>query len=86
MSASLPTLLALYSMLTVPLGKIRHLTLLYANAKEAYTATVLPPIGRSDHNLVYLQPCYKPCVLRQPITTRTFRKWTPEARESLRAC
>lgn len=26
MSASLPTLLALYSMLTVPLGKIRHLT------------------------------------------------------------
>ena len=60
--------------------------LLYANAKEAYTATVLPPIGRSDHNLVYLQPCYKPCVLTQPITTRTFRKWTPEARESLRAC
>lgn len=60
--------------------------LLYANAKEAYTATALPPLGRSDDNLVLLLPSYRPCVVRQPPTTRSFRKWTPEARETLRAC
>lgn len=60
--------------------------MLYANAKEAYSASALPPIGRSDHNLVFLQPTYKPCALRQPVTTHTFWRWTPEARETLQAC
>lgn len=47
----------------------KTLDLLYANAKEAYTATALPPLGRSDHNLVLLHPSYRPCVVRQPPTT-----------------
>lgn len=60
--------------------------LCYVNVKEAYTVSALPPLGKSDHNMVYLRPVYKPRVLTQPVTTRTFRKWTPEASESLRAC
>lgn len=64
----------------------KTLDLLYANAKEAYTATALPPLCKSDHNLVFLLPSYRPCVVRQPLTTRSFRKWTPEARETLRVC
>lgn len=43
-------------------------------------------LGKTDHNLVYLQPAYKSCVIRQAATIRSFRKWTPEARESLRDC
>ncbi|CAM4691197.1 unnamed protein product [Leuciscus chuanchicus] len=47
---------------------------------------ILPPLGRSDHNLVFLQPQYIPLVRRQPTTTRSFRKWSPEAEEVLRDC
>ncbi|KAI4897719.1 hypothetical protein NFI96_007251, partial [Prochilodus magdalenae] len=39
-----------------------------------------------DHNLVFLQPQYKPLVLRQPTTTRSFRVWSPEAEEALKDC
>lgn len=34
--------------------------LLYANVKDAYTALSLPPLERSEHSLVLLQPHYKP--------------------------
>ncbi|KAI4872034.1 hypothetical protein NFI96_006517 [Prochilodus magdalenae] len=54
--------------------------------KDAYTATPLPPLGKSDHNLVYLQPQYKPWVRTQPITTRSFRKWSPGAEAALWDC
>ena len=53
----------------------KKLDLLYANVKEAYTSTALPPLGRSDQNLIHLQPLYKPQVQRLPVTTRTVR-WT----------
>ena len=69
-----------------PTRESKTLDLLYANVKDAYRATALPPLGRSDHNLVFLQTCYKPCVLSQPTTTLTVRKWTPEASEALRDC
>lgn len=69
-----------------PTQENETLDLLYANAKGASTATPLPPPSRSDHNLVLVNPSYKPCVTRQPVTTRMFRKWTPEACENLRAC
>lgn len=56
------------------------------NVKDAYSVTALPPLGRSDHNLVYLQPSYIPCVEKLPAIDRTFRRWTSEASESLRDC
>lgn len=45
-----------------------------------------PPLGKSDHNLVFLQPQYTPRIQSQPTTTRSFRKWFPEAEEALRDC
>ncbi|XP_051807534.1 uncharacterized protein LOC127534985 [Acanthochromis polyacanthus] len=60
--------------------------LLMLMSNKLTRATALPPLGRSDHNLVYLQTCYKPCVLRQPATEVQIRKWTPQASEALRDC
>ncbi|KAI4896520.1 hypothetical protein NFI96_029536, partial [Prochilodus magdalenae] len=64
----------------------RTLDLLYANVKAAYNSKALPPLGRSDHNLVVLTPQYKPLVQRQPASIRSVRKWSPEAVESLQGC
>jgi len=60
--------------------------LFYANVKKAYRAVSLPSLGRSDHSMVYLQPTYRPCVQRLPVTTRSFRKWSPKASDALRDC
>lgn len=36
-------------------GEKKTLHLCYRNAKDAYSASALPPPGRSDHNLAFLQ-------------------------------
>ena len=59
---------------------------LYANVKDAYTSTSLPPLGRSDHNLVRLTPCYVPLVKRLPVTTKTVRTWSEDCYEALQGC
>ena len=64
----------------------KTLDLLYANAMDAYDATALPPLGKSDHNLVIMTPKYVPLVRRQPVHTRTVRKWTQETAEALQDC
>ena len=64
----------------------RTIDLLYANVKEAYSATALPPLGKADHNLVYLEPLYIPAVQRQPVITRAVRRWSQEAEDSLQGC
>ena len=64
----------------------RTIDLLYANVKDAYSASLLPALGKADHNLVLLQPRYKSTVRKHPTTTRSFRKWTPEAVQALRDC
>ncbi|XP_063072731.1 uncharacterized protein LOC134463464 [Engraulis encrasicolus] len=66
--------------------KNKTIDLLYANVKDAYSATPLPPLGFSDHNLIHLQPLYIPKVQRLPVTTHTFRVWSPETEEALRDC
>ncbi|KAI4875686.1 hypothetical protein NFI96_029413 [Prochilodus magdalenae] len=77
---------AFFQCVDCPTRKNRTINLLYANVRDAYRATPLPPLGKSDHNLVFLQPQYKPLVLRQPTTTRSFRVWSPEAEEALKDC
>ena len=59
---------------------------LYANVKEAYRVTTLPPLGKSDHNLLCIQPQYTSLVQRQAVSTRSIRRWTPQAEEALRDC
>ncbi|XP_073668918.1 uncharacterized protein [Paramisgurnus dabryanus] len=80
------TLSAFYQFVNCPTRKNRTIDLMYANVKDAYTASPLPPLGRSDHNLVFLRPLYIPIVRRQPTTIRSFRKWSPEAEATLRDC
>ncbi|KAK0145656.1 hypothetical protein N1851_015437 [Merluccius polli] len=53
---------------------------------DAYDAIALPPLGKSDHNLVMMTPKYVPLVRRQPVHTRTVRKWTQETAEALQDC
>ena len=47
--------------LKCPTREERTLDFLYANAKDAYSCSPLPPLRRSNHNLVHLKPCYVPC-------------------------
>ncbi|KAK7455970.1 hypothetical protein BaRGS_00039395, partial [Batillaria attramentaria] len=64
----------------------RTLDLLYCNIKDAYNSAPLPPLGRSDHNLVSLLPRYRPRVQRKPPVSKTVQKWTATACEALRGC
>lgn len=68
-----------------PTRENKMLDLLYANAKDAYSATALPPpwqvgphLGKDDSQV--------PLVSRQPVRTRTVRRWTQEAAEALQDC
>ena len=47
----------------------RTVDLLYANTKDAYNCSPLPPLGRSGNILVHLNPCYVPLVKSPPATT-----------------
>lgn len=67
-----------------PTREVKTLDLLDANVKDVYSSSPLPPLGRSDHNLVHLNPCYVPLVKSQPATTRTVRRWMEEAYEIMR--
>ncbi|XP_060756854.1 uncharacterized protein LOC132867901 [Neoarius graeffei] len=69
-----------------PTREGRTIDLLYANVKEAYSSSPLPPLGRSDHILIYLSPCYVPLVKRLPTTSKIVRRWTDEANETLQGC
>ena len=69
-----------------PTREGRTLDLMYANLKDAFISSSLPPLGRSDHNLVHLKPCYVPLGKRKPTTTRTVRRWLEEAHEALQGC
>lgn len=50
--------------------------MLYTNAKEAYTSAILPPLSRSDHNLVHLFPEHTPRVRREHAPMKTVKVWT----------
>lgn len=69
-----------------PTRSDRTIDLFYVNIKDAYQATPLPALGKSDQNLISLQPTYTPLVKRQPAATKSVRRWTPEAEGELRDC
>ncbi|XP_039892382.1 uncharacterized protein LOC120736396 [Simochromis diagramma] len=71
---------------TCPTRDNKTLDLLYANAEEAYSSSPLPPLGKSDHNLVHLVPVYEPLVRREPPATRTVQRWSEESEEALKDC
>ncbi|XP_071950788.1 uncharacterized protein [Antedon mediterranea] len=56
----------------------------YSNVKHACLSTKLPKLGKSDHNLIILQPKYHPLVQRQKPRVITVKKWTQDAIEQLK--
>lgn len=54
--------------------------------EESWVQTTDLWIGRSDHNLLHLNPCYVPLVKSQPATTGTVRRWSKEAYKTLQGC
>nr|XP_054594182.1 uncharacterized protein LOC107378612 isoform X1 [Nothobranchius furzeri]XP_054594190.1 uncharacterized protein LOC107378612 isoform X1 [Nothobranchius furzeri] len=64
----------------------KTLDLCFANVKNAYLSKTRPPLGQSDHSLVFLCSEYKPLVQRQPVTRRAVRKWSQDAEEALQGC
>ena len=69
------TLPTFHQYVDCPTRDCNTLDLLYANAKDVYSPIALPPLGRSDHNLVW-----------QPVHTRSVRRWTQEAADTLQDC
>lgn len=49
----------------------KTLDLLYANVKDAYSSSFLPPLARSDQALVDLKPCFVHLNKQQPAASRT---------------
>ena len=80
---SLPTF---HQIVMCPTRDNKTLDLLYANTQDACRSTALPPLGRSDHNLVLISPTYTLIVQWQPVTTRTVRRWSQETHELLQGC
>lgn len=67
-----------------PTRQGRTLDLLYANDKDTNSSS---PLGRSDHNLIHLLPCYVPLAKRSlPATPKIVRRWTDEANMTLQGC
>ena len=56
----------------------------YMNVQDAFTAVSLPPLGRSDHNLVQLIPKYWPLVQREPAVTHTIKQQSVNAVQNLK--
>ena len=80
------TLACFHQFVDCPTRKNRTIDLMYANVRDAYTASPLPPLGKSDHNLIHLTPLYTPLVKRQPLTICSIRKWKKGDEEILRDC
>ncbi len=64
----------------------RKLDLFYCSVKDAYVSGQMPPLGRSDHNLVSLVPKYRPLVQRVPPQLRSVQKWSADAWDALIGC
>ena len=56
----------------------------YTNVKDTYTSVSLPPLRRSDHNIVQFIPRYRPLVQRELTVTGTIKEWSDDAVEKLK--
>ena len=59
--------------------KDRILDQCFTNVKDAYTSVSLPPLRRSDHNIVQLIPKSRSLVQREPTVTRTIKECSDDA-------
>ena len=64
----------------------KTIDLCYGNIPGAYKAKALPPLGKSDHNMVLLEPIYKPKLITNKATTKTVRYLENDDASKLQAC
>ena len=58
----------------------------YTSIKGAYHAIRRAPLGRSDHNMVYLVPSYRQKLRTEKPVVKTVKQWTTTAVETLQGC
>ena len=71
---------------TCPTRKDKTLDLCYINVPDAYKCKQLPPLGKSDHNMVHLSPTYKPKIKSMKPLKKIINIWDESAKEKLRGC
>ena len=60
--------------------------LCYGSIKGAYSASSLPPLGASDHNVVHLRPVYQRLLEREKPQKRTVKIWNEDSIMALQGC
>ena len=64
----------------------KTLDLCYCNIKNAYKALQKPPLGSSDHNMVYLAPTYRQRIKTVKPEKKIVECWSDDALDQLRGC
>ena len=62
------------------------LDLCYGTVKDAYSASLLPPLGASDHNVVYLPPTYQRLLQWEQPQERSVKVWNNDSIMALQGC
>ena len=78
--------LRFYQHVTCPTREDATLDLCYSNVKDGYKCSTLPPLGSSDHDMIYLLPKYKTQLIRNPPVEKTISVWDECGRERLHDC
>ena len=60
--------------------------LCYGTFKDAYSASLFPPLGASDHNVVYLRPTYQRLLQREKPQERSVKVWNNDSIMALQGC
>ena len=60
--------------------------LFYCSIKESYVAYKKPPLGMSDHNMMYLLPKYRQLIKRKKSKEIIVTKWSRNGVDALRGC
>ena len=71
---------------TIPTYKQKTIDMCYGNIPDAYKSHAFPPIGRSDHDTVYLVPAYRPKIQRERVEKKSVKMWSKESVEELQGC
>lgn len=70
----------------LPLRKNAFLDLCYGTVKNAYCSSLLPPLGASDHNVVYLRPVYQRLFEREKPQIKSVKIWDSDSISTLQGC
>ena len=58
----------------------------YGNIKDAFRSLQRPPIGGSDHNVLFMLPKYVKKLKKEPIEIKYVKVWNDDSVEKMKAC